>query len=171
MGGIDLLKFIRSQEKYRKIPVVSASASVMKESTIKLQDHDFNGFLIKPIQVSDLMNELIKFIPYERTSSGAKKQKPVEYEIDSLSGINLAELQDQIDNTLLPLWEQVKKRQPIKKVKVFSQRLIEVGKQTNINVFTEYGQDINDALQSFNIEQMVKLINYFPNLVSKLKNK
>ncbi len=68
MSGFELLDKLKSNERLKLIPVVAYSASIMKEQKELILKSDFSGFLIKPVQVADLYDILMKVLPHTRTN-------------------------------------------------------------------------------------------------------
>jgi CheY-like chemotaxis protein len=68
MSGFELLDKLKLNGRLNRIPVVAYCASVMKEQKELILKSDFSGFLIKPVQVADLYDVLMKFLPHTMTN-------------------------------------------------------------------------------------------------------
>ena len=168
MNGIELLQYIKRTEGLANIPVICSSASDLKNSMLKTNNTDFDGYLSKPIQISELLLELTNHIKHKVIKNSSLEPDEFEYNINYINKENIPVILNKIEKELMPLWEQIKDRQPVKKVELFGNNIINIGTTYNINGFIQYGNDIVDAIKSFNIEEIVKLIKLFPDLVNKL---
>ncbi len=171
MDGVELLKSIRNNPDYKNIPIVAASASVMKESLLKIQKYDFDGVMTKPIQIPELITELLKFIPFSKSNIISPKINVKHYNFEVNPNISNLDILASLEKKCSPLWLEISERQPVRKVEKFGKLLIKIGNNMSIHMLSEYGNDILIALKSFNIEGMVKLIKLYPKLVQKIKNK
>jgi hypothetical protein len=60
-------------------------------------------------------------------------------------------------------------RQPIGEVRDFGNQLVGLGKNHNAVMITEYGKDLINAANSFNIEAILNLIRKYPGIIELLK--
>jgi CheY-like chemotaxis protein len=56
MDGYDAMKQIRSQEKFKSLPVIALTAKAMKEDKQKCIDAGANDYITKPIDVERLLS-------------------------------------------------------------------------------------------------------------------
>jgi CheY-like chemotaxis protein len=66
MNGYDATQIIKNNAETAFIPVVALTASTMQTEIDKLQQL-FDGYLRKPVQKKTLINEMIKFLPYNKS--------------------------------------------------------------------------------------------------------
>ncbi len=64
INGYMAAEIIKNNEKTALIPIVALTASTMQSEINMLKQH-FNGFLNKPVQKNSLIEEMIKYLPYE----------------------------------------------------------------------------------------------------------
>jgi signal transduction histidine kinase/CheY-like chemotaxis protein len=64
MNGYEALTVLRASELTCAIPVIAATASVMKEDAERVLQAGFDGMLHKPIRKVDVLKELSRFLPY-----------------------------------------------------------------------------------------------------------
>jgi PAS domain S-box-containing protein len=170
MDGFELFEIIRNSEATSNIPIVASSASVLHNLNTEEKLARFDGYLLKPIKTTELINSLIKYLPHSLTSGEIAEMNSVIAKTD-IQGISihpaaLLVLQQQA----MPLYEQLKERQPIKKVEEFGKLLIDTGNKWNNKPLSIYGSEILQTRKSFNIEGMVRLIKQFPELLDQMSN-
>jgi PAS domain S-box-containing protein len=168
LDGFGLLINIKKNERLKNIPVIAYSASVMKEEQELISKSDFAGLLIKPIQISVLYKELIKFLPYNFI------EKPIDevqteqacYQTDIA---DYPEMMSELEGRLTEEWKCYENRQPIGKVKKFGKEIMELGSLNNCEQVKQYGERLVFATESFNIADILTLLKRFPELISHLK--
>lgn len=72
MDGIEATKAIRSmdREDSKRIPILAMTANAFEEDKKKAYEAEMTGYLVKPLDITTLLEELRKFLPTER------KQQP-----------------------------------------------------------------------------------------------
>jgi PAS domain S-box-containing protein len=164
LDGFELLARIKGKENLKHIPVIAYSASVMKEQQEKIRQSEFAGLLIKPVQISDLYIQLMNHLAYSMVS-------PVEPEAD-LSGDETADLHELIsslEGSFFEKWMSFKSRQPLAEVKEFGESLVQLGNCHRNRVISEYGAKLAVAADSFNLEDMLKLLGKYQAKIEELK--
>jgi len=168
MDGYELHSSLKKRKDTSGIPVFAYSASVMKRDQEELKNL-FDGLLIKPLMVSDLYRELMRFLPF----TVIKQQPPLEEQsedysrsqvtdFDRMAGLLTGEIESE--------WKLLEKRQPIRNVRSFGEKIVNVAHNHNCRPLERYGHEIVMAADSFNIETILSLLKHYPILVSELIN-
>lgn len=66
MNGIELLKSIRSSEKYKELPVTLITAVPSKDLVKEAKELNVNNFLIKPMDNEKILSSLKKLFPSKK---------------------------------------------------------------------------------------------------------
>ncbi|MBN2773482.1 MAG: PAS domain S-box protein [Prolixibacteraceae bacterium] len=169
LNGIELLKYIRGSGKLKGIPVICLCSNIQDEKEKVFDKNDFDGFISKPVQIPELLMELTNHIKHKIIRKIPDEILEAEYLFEKIPENIISKVNHEIKAELMPLWEQIKERQPVKKVEMFGNKVMEIGIKYNIDGFVRYGKDIVEAINSFNIEGFVKLIKLFPDLIKKLR--
>ncbi len=69
MSGIDLLRAIRADERFRALPVLMVTAEAKREQIIEAAQSGVNGYIIKPFTAQTLEEKLGKV--FERLGANA----------------------------------------------------------------------------------------------------
>jgi two-component system chemotaxis response regulator CheY len=69
MTGIELLKAIRADERYKTLPVLMVTAEAKREQIIEAAQNGVNGYIIKPFTAQTLEEKLGKI--FERLGAAA----------------------------------------------------------------------------------------------------
>jgi signal transduction histidine kinase/PleD family two-component response regulator len=168
LNGYDLLEKLKSDDALKHIPVIAYSASVMKDQKDRIRESEFTGLLIKPVQVTELYLELMNNLQYKSTRNTETEQ--IKSEISYAKEIiDLTGLIHTLDILCNDIWQTFHTRQPIDEIMNFGNQLIMLGNDHNAKVIKEYGEELVNSAESFNIEAIINLIRKFPGLIDLLK--
>lgn len=156
MDGYEASNIIKKDEELKRIPIIAVTASAMKEDE-EIIKALYDGYLRKPISKTDLILELIKFLPH---SGGNEIQiEAVAEEGASLSLTSLKQLPELFE-ILINKQELLKKlieQLPIDGIEKFAQEIIGLGNKYHCQVLTAWGEQLAVAAFLFDIDQIQKL--------------
>jgi len=152
------------------IPIIALTASTMDSDVKRAEVENFDGFLRKPLNRSNLYREIARFLSY-------KEPEEAVNEGASTSGIppevmeRLPELIRQLETDILPRWEAVSDSASFDDIMAFGVRLVELGEQNGINLLREYGEELNAFADAFDVENMHRKLEGFPALIDTIKER
>ncbi|NJO92048.1 MAG: response regulator [Chloroflexia bacterium] len=146
--------------------MIAASASAMRNTAQKTEEAKFSGFLIKPFQIKELLTELIKYLPYETTKTKTSKSQNAIINVHITDLNRFTKHLDELISACIPLKEQ----QSMKDVELFGNKCIAFGKEYKVGEIEEFGNQLIAAVNSFDIELMLTLIDSFDSLINKIRN-
>lgn len=169
MDGFQFLDKLKSDSKLKGIPVIAYSASVLKEQKERISQSKFAGLLTKPVNVKELYLEIMKLLPYklsEKTKSDepGSETRPVK-EIN-----NFPELLNSLETDFKETWKTFEIRQPIGEIRLFGENLISLGNNHNSALISDYGKDLTNAADCFNIRAILGLIKQYPGIIENIKS-
>ena len=168
MDGFEFLTRIKADPGLASIPVVAFTAAVMKEEKDKINSNEFAGLLFKPLQIQDLYSELMKILPYHL----GKEQLPVRLIENSFIASEIKDINglvSSLEGDLFILWKTFETRQPLGEIKKFGNLITELGIKHNCRPVELYGSEIVRDVNSFYIENILKLLKEFPVIIENLK--
>ncbi|OIQ27577.1 MAG: hypothetical protein BM564_12455 [Bacteroidetes bacterium MedPE-SWsnd-G2] len=170
MDGFTFIKTIKENKKFSDIPIIGTSASVMEFNIEKAKRYKFDEFLTKPVKVQELVSCMAKFLPSNITSNSEDI-----IESNSNSKITLTKTQktsflNELDN-LVSDNNKLKEHQAMDDFHAFSDRLLKVGTTYNVQGLIDYSKSLQTSIDSFDIENLLKLITKFNAFVESLKSK
>ena len=165
MNGFKLLDIIKKDRILKNTIVIAYSASVTKEQREKIERHKFDGFLMKPVSINDLFNILTQKFADKTLQPEADN---TDDDFDGADITDIDELLNSFENELIT-WNAFKERQPIKEIKVFAERLIQLGEKHNSSKLKSYGDTLKLAAANFNVKQIIKEIHKFPSVIEEHK--
>jgi PAS domain S-box-containing protein len=174
VDGYEAIKKIRNNKVISEIPVIALTAFAMEEDKKKIIENDFNSFLSKPIQISDLYKELSKYLKYKvQADSGKSKITTYDFDLDKLSDKVLKELPgiiDELQEKFIPKWKLVKKNHFVNEIMNFGNQIENFGNNNSLNILGDFGKDLVFYANSFDIENMDIVLNSFPGIIEKIKS-
>jgi PAS domain S-box-containing protein len=167
INGYDATEMIKNMEKFRNTPVIAFTASTMSDEVNRIHDV-FDAFLQKPVFKKDIMAVMKKFLPFTyKTPDGPQLEE--SHSISPESAENLPEIIQGLENQFLPEWESVKNDLIIFKIEDFNTRLADFASNISCRLLDQYCRELNQGLQSFDIELIGKKLSEFTELIQKLK--
>jgi CheY-like chemotaxis protein len=167
LDGFEATKRIKSDDKIKNIPVVALSASVMEGDLTKIKKIGFDGFVMKPAQMNDILEEASKFIKFTKKKAEETTAREVQ-ESRSSGGVS-QEIISQLENEILEEWEEIKKDHFIHEILDFAKKIQDMGTINSINLLEEYGASLALFAESFDIENMDITLNSFPEFIEDIK--
>jgi PAS domain S-box-containing protein len=169
MDGFELLEKLKGDVNLKQIPVIAYSASVLRAQKERIYNSEFAGLLIKPVNITQLYLALMNILQYKELKDNHKKNSPSITE-DAKDIVDINYLITSLDNSFMEKWKTFAVTQPLSGVRDFGVSLMELGTKHKANNVISYGQMLVNAANSFNIDNMLKLLNSFGSLSEELKN-
>ncbi len=167
IDGYEATGIIKAEKELKHIPIVALTASSLKRDVNKLKTL-CDGYLRKPVTKSRLLSELIKFLPY--TKQEEPEEKTARQETDYLHDLKQLALQknripkelvDIFRTRIIPEHENIMKNRSNKKIRNFASMVLETGKEYNIKVLQNYGNELQEYINSFNVKNINTLLTNF----------
>lgn len=166
MNGYDAAVYIKNKDKYKNIPLVALTASVMGKDLEKVAEYGFDGYLRKPVILDDLIEELGKFLPYSFVNEDNSKEVLVH---ETVNYEKLDEVIETLNNELKLECNEVKNKGDFSLIEDFAQRILELGISSNIRILENYANEIITHIESFDIEKVDYLLGSFGSTIGKLE--
>ena len=74
-------------------------------------------------------------------------------------------LREELKNTFMPIWEQMNGFIELEPIETFAEQLIQLGMKYDAPFICDYGNQLLDYAQEFDIILIEKKLNEFPNIV------
>jgi len=166
MDGFEAIGLIKKKPKWSKIPIIAVTASAFDKDEKKVLSYGFDAYMRKPVAINDIIKMLMKHLKYSiietEESYTEVSNKPIE---------ELEKVLEDINTKVLPIWTELKKIRNKKKVNLMAKSLIEIGEKYNAIPVLNYGNDLQKASNSFNVDKEKNLLRKFPDFIKTLKSK
>ncbi|RKZ87103.1 MAG: hypothetical protein DRR16_08050 [Candidatus Parabeggiatoa sp. nov. 3] len=171
MNGYEATEHLRDNPNTADIPIIALTASVALNEKAKIEAHGFDGYLSKPVNISNLLRELSHYL---KSTKKAVADVPQVATVDSTLNLSeiaeLKELRNQFKQEVIPLWEEAKIMMEMDVVAELAEKMIELGKEYHIPIFIRYGEPLLESTQTFEITSIQNALEAFPVLVKPLIN-
>ncbi len=169
MDGYEATKRLKDNPNTANIPVIALTASATTNTRTKIEVHGFDGYLTKPVNISELLSELSRYLEYtKKVVVAAPQVAKVELTLNPTEIINLPELITQLKQEVMPLWEEINIVIEMGRVGRLGKKMIELGNEYNISVFIRYGESLQENVQIFDITKIKKALKQLPTLLKPL---
>lgn len=171
ISGFDVTDIIKKNKKLKEIPVIAFTASMVRHKNDNI-DKLFDGYLQKPVFKKDIDNILHKFLSFSFNTE-IKPVNSAENENPELVQVNVKILPlviNELEEIHLKNWENIKDNLIIYEIEDFKNKLSEMAFQYSCRIITQYCNELNVGLQTFDIDLIEKKLHDFPGLIIKMKS-
>jgi PAS domain S-box-containing protein len=172
IDGYEVAKRIKANPSKKHIPIVAFTATVFETEKIK-NSTDFDAFLFKPVSRADLIEKLAVFLKHTVELTSISVEINEDAVLENLSEellSNLPEILLILNNKYLPYWEDIKDHLILYKIEPFCKDLKKLAEKYRFQFLLDYANNINDDLESVNLESLKKIIKKFPQIIAKIAN-
>jgi len=163
MNGFTAAKNIKS---FIDTPIIALTASAMQSDIKQIKCSSFNGLLRKPASKSELLQEISKYLKYQKTS---KPKTPIKKIVTFNNTEDIREFLNTQKSIIYPAFEKARKNNDLNAITNFAQMLLEKSKKYKIEYATDYAETLLEKTNAFEIDAINKLLNEYDNMIDKLK--
>ncbi|MDH4473693.1 MAG: ATP-binding protein [Fluviicola sp.] len=171
MNGYQVAEKVRSSATFKNVPLIALTASVSAKTDQELSVH-FDGFLYKPTNKAELVNMLMKYLPYKTISPDSSFE-----EIDESLSIHLnpeisnklSEILAILNHDFLPAYSMIKDGMVLFRIEEFGVNLLEFAQKYQFDYLENYSRLILNHVDNVNLMEISSTLNEFPNLLKKIQ--
>jgi PAS domain S-box-containing protein len=168
LNGIEAAKALKAADATKSIPIVAISASSRMLQKDEESQKLFHNFLLKPINIRELISTIKEYLPYEdkKNTAGGEPYPAINFELDieQLSG-----LITNLEINFLSQYKEALQNQRIDRIEIFGKELALLGEKNSVPFLEEYGKEISSYADNFEIEKLLEALKKFPIMLEKLK--
>jgi PAS domain S-box-containing protein len=172
MNGYEATKHLKNNPNTADIPVIALTAAVALDEKAKTEAHGFEGFVAKPINISELLSTLSYYLKSTKKAVVAEVPQVATTAVNSTVNpdeiANLPELMNTLKQQVMPLWEEATLMIETDVIAKLADKIIELGNEYNIPAFVSYGEPLQESNQTFEIDSIQKALDEFPDLLKPL---
>ena len=169
MDGYQVTTHLKNNPNTANIPIIALTASVALNERAKTQAHGFDGFLAKPINISELLAELSRYLTHKMDSKISEVvTSVVDNTLNPETITDLPQLRNQLQQKVMPLWEEINIMMEMILVAELAELMITLGNKYNIPIFIHYGELLKESAQTFDIPYIEENIAKLPALLKPL---
>jgi CheY-like chemotaxis protein len=176
MDGFEAAKLIKTKNKTKNIKIIALTASMRSEDQDDHYEKYFDGYLSKPVTRVELFRELMRFLDYKEIRqkqaepTGNSKSPAFITGIPKLSKTKCTKLIKLLDGSIYQKWYEANTYQMSDEIEKFARLILDTGKEFKLVVFEDFGTDLAEAIDHFDLETMDRLLKSFPDLSEKIRN-
>jgi two-component system sensor histidine kinase EvgS len=173
MDGFSAAKTLKQNPVTKDIPIMAFSASSLFTDLNREEKELFSGFISKPVFITDLFEELSAFLPHSRN-------KTVESELFKKKDFLSAVASDQLvlnkeifvalDLNFSSRYTVVNESNSMNQTLQFAEDLKSFARENDFKSIELYSKKVIEACKNFDINQVTRLLEKFPALLSQFKN-
>ncbi|MDM8569648.1 response regulator, partial [Thiotrichales bacterium HSG1] len=168
MDGYEATENLKNNPTTADIPIIAITASVALDEKTKIDTHGFDGYLTKPVNISDLLGELSNYLEHTTNETIIPQTVETESVLNLEKIVNLPELQNQLKQELMPLLEDANIMMEMDVITELAEKMIQLGNEHNIPAFINYGEPLQESTESFNIPYIQKALEELPDLLKSI---
>lgn len=163
MDGFTAINILKSDNLLKHIPVIALSASGMKQQRDEFQKVA-DEFLIKPIYKNELLEKLIKYLPYEELSDSN-----ITLDVLAIPKENKLSIyaKKEMISEFTPLLAKLQNVLNIDELQDFVQKLVKFNDAYNNSEINEYSSKLENYINSFNIEKIHITLKSLKNFITQ----
>jgi CheY-like chemotaxis protein len=176
MDGTEATRILKDDPRTGNIPVVSWSASVMREDQDQIQSLG-DGILKKPASKGQMIQELCRFLPHQRLEVDSEERvettltdawSPGSLSPDELA--RLPELVDLLEGELRTEWEALRATMTINEIEDFANRMQTLGKEYGYPPLASWGESMQTQASMFQLDALPRTMAEYPQLIERIRS-
>lgn len=161
--GLDVAKFIKTNELFKHIFVVGISATPLTQSS-DMRIIYLDDFVPKPVNTQLFIRKMSHFLEVDAESpASAKNQQPAKQAVQ-IQGSVIGSLKRVIHNEIEPAFQKLSNTSSFAEYEKFGKILIKSGNELKINQLTYIGNAMVEAVKTFDLDSLSKLVSEYKNL-------
>ncbi|PIQ25873.1 hypothetical protein COW36_22315 [bacterium (Candidatus Blackallbacteria) CG17_big_fil_post_rev_8_21_14_2_50_48_46] len=172
MDGYEAIQILRQDPKFKDIPVIALTASVLEQDRHNIMKAGFDVYLHKPATLKQIIEVMANYLPYSSQSkpisapnpSGESNPEP------DISPQKKADFQAVWDEKLKKLYESTLRNKNFRKIGEFANVLEDQGKRLELLAFIQLGNDLQNAVKRFDIEAVNRILEQLENILPPYLN-
>ncbi len=167
--GYAAARQLRKSEEISHVSIIAITALALEQDRKKIMaDRLFDGFLTKPIQQTDLLNELARFVPYIEVLKEEESALSAPWPTEVPQDVSL--LIQQLETELFPHWQEVCRTKVFSDIERFAERTKRIGKEQRCTALINYGDKLKTHSSNFAVEKMKAVLYAYPELIEQLSS-
>jgi len=168
MDGNMALEEIRKLPGTELLPVIAVTASSMIDDEQVLRGF-FAGYVRKPFTRQELFHELAAFLPRRERSAAKSTDTSVESSVIPVSTFAKASLVPALRQLESSLWREASESGAINDVKIFADRLIQLGRASASVPVQTYAAALQHEADVYAIVRMETRLKDYPGLIQSIE--
>ncbi len=170
MTGYEATKAIKSNPKFKEIPIIAVTASAMKSEEHKIRKIGCNSYLRKPVSKVKIISEMMNYIPFQKIDE-LSEDIPTEKKASPVSDQHKKEIKKiypHLAGEYKQRWKEVKSSFLFDEVETFAEDVKQLAETINSTLLIDWSNQLIDRSRSFDMEKLPALLDKYPKILSDL---
>jgi len=166
--GFEIAGRIKSNPSLAHIPVIAFTASAFNSEKIT-NSANFDGVLLKPVNQSQLFNQLARFLKYKINEPDSDTTEPIVLDIGNLPEdlLNiLPQIKETFRDKIVPKYNSIKDQLVLFRIEEFAVDLKEVAEKYNFKFLGDYADKVKRDLEIVDLDSLKETLDYFPRIIN-----
>lgn len=174
IDGFETATNIKSDPDCKGIPIIAFTASSMK-TDLKRINKIFDSHIWKPAQRNNVINEIVKFLPYTLKSEFIEQERNIEFLEDiKLEKEEIKEFLKKLEDITIkfvPKTQLLLQIMDMEEAEIFINEFTEFCEMNGLPHFNNYLAELHKYFDNFDIKGLETHLKKLPELIKLLKNK
>lgn len=168
IDGYEVVRRIKNNRDLAHVPVIAYTASVSSQDN-REKAENFDGFLYKPVNRSELLTELIKHLPHKRIRKDNESLPNPQGQL--LKGVAKMPLEagSLLEQQFLPQWHEVIDGMVLFKVEEFANRLLDFAGKHDFDYLENYANQALTYVNDIKVDDLRVHLEKFPKIIEAIK--
>jgi signal transduction histidine kinase/CheY-like chemotaxis protein/PAS domain-containing protein len=171
LNGYQVAAKLRSDPKFKNVPLIALTASVSAQTDQELSIH-FDGFLYKPTNKAELVNVLMKYLPYKSRVSESSSHlidESLHLKLQPETANKLPEILAVLNHHFLPVYSLIKDGTVLFRIEEFGANLLTFAQKYQFTYLEHYAELLLDHVDNVNLMELSSVLSEFPSLLNKIQ--
>jgi len=173
MDGYQATEKLKFHPETKDIPIIALTASVSVQEKAQLMERSFDDYLLKPVDVYDLLEKLSHYLKYtekqpEHIGCSAKSCEEMNTALSEKELSKLPELIEILRSKFLAKSEELAILLDIDEIENFAQNIIDLSESYHIDFLKDYGKKLLELSDDFDVKKLSLTLGKFSNKINEI---
>lgn len=170
LSGYEAAALLRAENHKKNFVIVAYTARSMNEEEEEAKTL-FDDVLRKPVTKNELYALMKRYIPYRSAKPASESDSHEVFDkLSELSEADYKMFMNDLENEILPVWNEIKDSLIIFEIEGFIKKLKETQDKYGLNILDGYINEMNRHLKNIDIENIQSKLKSFEDIIEKLKS-
>jgi PAS domain S-box-containing protein len=166
LDAFNVINLLKNNPNYHNIPIIALSTGFIESQKVEV-----NAWLSKPINRTDLIIVLSKYLKHSKRIRTNEKFRPVSSgssPVSIKSHPDFKIIKKELMKKIFPKWKKVEREELSDDIEKFANELEDFGKAYHLEFMLKYAERLQEHLNSFDLEEISVCLKSFPNLIQEI---
>jgi len=175
MDGYTATRLLKNDKSLQHIPVVALTASVMKDDIAEINKIGCDDILEKPVNLEDIINILIKYLPYHVDEPKQDQANETKATTDTVLTVenneNLTLVLQKLENEYYSRWKAAQDAFIFSEIEELGNEIKNFGIEYDIDILKQWGTLTTEQAASYDMESLPAQLGKFEDIINIIKDK